>query len=114
MRMSDWSSDVCSSDLAHLLDIGRRRPRPRPAVVPRPHPGARLDHLAAIGDRKSVVSGTSVSVRVDLGGRRIINNKRNHTPKDHTDTTRRLHHTQHTTQHNPHTLQPHNTRNTKT
>src|SRR3546814_18415095 len=37
-------------------------------------------------DRKSVVSGKSVSVRVDLGGRRIIkkkkiyeNNKRNHT-----------------------------------
>src|SRR3546814_12458625 len=29
------------------------------------------------GDRKSVVSGTSVSVRVDLGGRRIINKKNN-------------------------------------
>src|SRR3546814_14602468 len=28
-------------------------------------------------DRKSVVSGTSVSVRVDLGGRRIIKNKKN-------------------------------------
>src|SRR3546814_17278486 len=28
-------------------------------------------------DRKSVVSGKSVSVRVDLGGRRIMNNKNN-------------------------------------
>src|SRR3546814_18088979 len=28
-------------------------------------------------DRKSVVSGKSVSVRVDLGGRRIIKKKRN-------------------------------------
>src|SRR3546814_13073430 len=28
-------------------------------------------------DRKSVVSGKSVSVRVDLGGRRIIKNKQN-------------------------------------
>src|SRR3546814_11634820 len=29
---------------------------------------------AGSGDRKSVVNGTSVSVRVDLGGRRIIKN----------------------------------------
>src|SRR3546814_15629696 len=28
------------------------------------------------GDRKSVVSGESVSVRVDLGGRRLIKNKK--------------------------------------
>src|SRR3546814_13777816 len=33
---------------------------------------------AMIGDRKSVVSGTSVSVRVDLGGRRIIKKKKKH------------------------------------
>src|SRR3546814_16333476 len=32
---------------------------------------------AGAGDRKSVVSGKSVSVRVDLGGRRIIKKKRN-------------------------------------
>src|SRR3546814_12712571 len=31
---------------------------------------------AAITDRKSVVSGKSVSVRVDLGGRRIIKQKK--------------------------------------
>src|SRR3546814_11842161 len=34
----------------------------------------RFDH-AAQPDRKSVVSGKSVSVRVDLGGRRIIKKK---------------------------------------
>src|SRR3546814_11758807 len=31
------------------------------------------------GDRKSVVSGKSVSVRVDLGGRRIIKKKKHYT-----------------------------------
>src|SRR3546814_18015961 len=36
------------------------------------------DKLIAATDRKSVVSGKSVSVRVDLGGRRIIK-KINHT-----------------------------------
>src|SRR3546814_13112556 len=37
-----------------------------------------LDHLpilSSLVDRKSVVSGKSVSVRVDLGGRRIIKKK---------------------------------------
>src|SRR3546814_16629371 len=33
----------------------------------------------SFADRKSVVSGKSVSVRVDLGGRRIITKKRNET-----------------------------------
>src|SRR3546814_17631235 len=33
------------------------------------------DILEVRGDRKSVVSGTRVSVRVDLGGRRIIKKK---------------------------------------
>src|SRR3546814_8622758 len=71
MRISDWSSDVCSSDLIrtahraipprraqHLLRQGRARHRRR-----------------AHQDRKSVVKGKSVSVRVDLGGRRIIKKK---------------------------------------
>src|SRR3546814_12046269 len=35
---------------------------------------------ALIPDRKSVVQGKSVSVRVDLGGRRIITKIRNRTP----------------------------------
>src|SRR3546814_19435382 len=45
----------------------RRRPRRQaPAAKPGVKPGG--EHL----DRKSVVEGKSVSVRVDLGGRRII------------------------------------------
>src|SRR3546814_16067268 len=37
---------------------------------------ANAGDLARHGDRKSVVSGKSVSVRVDLGGRRIVNKKK--------------------------------------
>src|SRR3546814_2975114 len=33
--------------------------------------------VGVLGDRKSVVEGTSVSVRVDLGGRRLIKKKSN-------------------------------------
>src|SRR3546814_14161379 len=88
MRISDWSSDVCSSDLPRRRCRGtapgdRRRTgggspyRARGAYADAdrrpwrcgewtpPSPDLRLD-------RKSVVSGKSVSVRVDLGGRRII------------------------------------------
>src|SRR3546814_20653913 len=109
MRISDWSSDVCSSD----LHIGRRRCRTRGI------PHGRADHRASRGitpivvvpivivvvvmvviipvvgnvlgsvgavfrpltDRKSVVEGKSVSVRVDLGGRRRINKKKTNIDK---------------------------------
>src|SRR3546814_14260203 len=108
MRISDWSSDVCSSDLL-VQEGGRHSPVERriaavQAAVHHPHHGAagidhgraggaRLDHcgqpedleidcrhaeifdLAAGPDRKSVVKGKVVSVRVDLGGRSIINKK---------------------------------------
>src|SRR3546814_18192833 len=92
MRISDWSSDVCSSDLRIVL---HRRVRGDPRQGPdgfecrdpvgrgrqlRPISRPVLRHGVSMGtatiDRKSVVSGTSVSVRVDLGGRRIIKNKR--------------------------------------
>src|SRR3546814_19096282 len=50
-----------------------------------------LNELERTGDRKSVVSGKSVSVRVDLGGRHII--KKNTTQQNirtqHTNTTKR-------------------------
>src|SRR3546814_14632140 len=36
---------------------------------------------AVVGDRKSVVEGKSVLVRVDLGGRRIIKNKKHRSLK---------------------------------
>src|SRR3546814_3144306 len=78
MRISDWSSDVCSSDLfSSSLNSNETVPscrrRPLLNVTWR-----RLLKLSAIcsRDRKSVVSGKSVSVRVDLGGRRIIKKKK--------------------------------------
>src|SRR3546814_13821122 len=102
MRISDWSSDVCSSDLGGPHPSQTRHEQRPDAACPRyPHPKeARQDCLAdaarclpvprltpcgpvrsprhpASPDRKSVVTGKSVSVRVDLGGRRIIQ-KKNH------------------------------------
>src|SRR3546814_9024745 len=84
MRISDWSSDVCSSDLHHTPESPASpgceallTPESTPAESP---PGGARRHCSAgapatrrsPGDRKSGVSGTSVSVRVDLGGRSII------------------------------------------
>src|SRR3546814_16133494 len=147
MRISDWSSDVCSSDLGRrtrhlaflrpvlLLDahrdaraqrresryVGgrartaraarlrfpdgrgrgdelarlsggieyrdlRRRPGRARGGDGRGDPGLRDDHScrpdrgAARSDRKRVVKGKSVSVSVDLGGRRILQ-KKNKTKK---------------------------------
>src|SRR3546814_19163019 len=95
MRISDWSSDVCSSDLLALQF--RRYPHAQVYIFDKGF-SARAAVLAmggahhALGlgsdgpdsegalafqpDRKSVVSGKSVSVRVDLGGRRIIKKKK--------------------------------------
>src|SRR3546814_12354027 len=82
MHISDWSSDVCSSDLA---GEGRREriaegraPRVGAGLTvagaphhdePRIH---RRELLPAEPDRKSVVQGQSVPVRVVLGGRSSI------------------------------------------
>src|SRR3546814_15565581 len=99
MRISDWSSDVCSSDLAIPLlaetcpEHGRRGggrsaypwlDRILVVDVPVTVQHARLLQRDGIDaaladrmiDRKSVVKGKSVSVRVDLGGRGIIKKKR--------------------------------------
>src|SRR3546814_20350426 len=98
MRISDWSSDVCSSDLtaaraARITPaVAKGRPSKNPpALPPRFLPSVVWERLRAIikqvaaalnrskvllpGDRKSVGSGKSVSVRVDQGGRRIIKKK---------------------------------------
>src|SRR3546814_15352235 len=110
MRISDWSSDVCSSDLADvqrpdrqgLSGLGIATWLLRSGV----QQGQRIegnlallvgrdDHDArAALDRKSVVSGKSVSVRVDLGGRRFIKKKKSkqpYTKKTRTDTIRTHH-----------------------
>src|SRR3546814_16034803 len=90
MRISDWSSDVCSTDLPrgsgwirrHLARAGAQLGRVLPdgdgvqiddtvdalEFVLQGHPVADRPEI----DRKCVVSGKSVSVRVDLGGRRIL------------------------------------------
>src|SRR3546814_18113125 len=111
MRISDWSSDVCSSDLPYLgVRVAREQRRELAAHIG--HRGERGHHQrhrryrfvgdARIGDwglgignsgylvfafpnpesrfpkdRKSVVSGKDVAVRVDLGGRRLIKKKKN-------------------------------------
>src|SRR3546814_12370840 len=85
MRISDWSSHVRSSDLPR-----RRRcpssPDRRPTSAKRTDPmfkrpsnhyGRSPEPVTPYQrvDRKSVVQVTRVLVRVDLGGRRIINKK---------------------------------------
>src|SRR3546814_17107123 len=103
MRISDWSSDVCSSDLtpievAEARDVKGLYKKARSGQLknftgidspyePHEAPDIRIDttaispedaaeklveHLLTLGDRKSVVEGKSVSVSVDLGGRRRI------------------------------------------
>src|SRR3546814_16995692 len=93
MRISDWSSDVCSSDLV-VLAAHRRLLASYPdallILVPRHterfasvHQLCESEGLATVRrssaqpvtDRKSVVEGKSGSVRVVLGGRRILKNK---------------------------------------
>src|SRR3546814_15303440 len=95
MRISDWSSDVCSSDLAapelppmaegqsltaDYRSLGLSLGRHPMALLRARLAAMRFSSSAELRgqpdrrlvDRKSVVSGKSVSVRVDLGGRRII------------------------------------------
>src|SRR3546814_12623678 len=114
MRISDWSSDVCSSDLACATlrgqsECGHQSNDKQHADYCPIQAYNHLDHnfpfagkhihqaafpqLAANEDRKSVVWGKSVSVRVDLGGRRIIKKK-------NTQTTDRMNSYQHTIQNN--------------
>src|SRR3546814_18135734 len=96
MRISDWSSDVCSSDLpaqpdreADLSQVRPGRPQARrlqgsedqivgdlPPAFSGPDPAFSFGSNSST-DRQSVVQGKSVSVRVDLGGRRTIKKKNN-------------------------------------
>src|SRR3546814_11961737 len=98
MLISDWSSDVCSSDLCDGKDTPLRSCAGRSAVqmpeLQNRLPGLfpirqeagnalfgqhmveqRLDDGGRRGDRKSGVSGRSVAVRVDFGGRRVVKKK---------------------------------------
>src|SRR3546814_4987301 len=86
MRISDWSSDVCSSDLCRWADcccfppiIAERSARQDPACCRRLAlfcAGRSLQSPAAQHSRSEERRvGKDVSVRVDLGGRRIIKKK---------------------------------------
>src|SRR3546814_12842533 len=105
MRISDWSSDVCSSDLGirkgatpgasgvrgmdRHRDVNERKERITALANLQsrtPIPGSWAARSSATlrwagtgsrRDRKSVVSGKSVSVRLDLGGRRILKKQKN-------------------------------------
>src|SRR3546814_20671794 len=113
LRISDWSSDVSSSDLGpraerlQRVEVGGQRLHV--VVAQRLRHAMHHFRIAAAGARttlvvtqlrgkvqrgepaqvriarKSVVSGKSVSVRVGLGGRRIINNKKHHKSNTNTD-----------------------------
>src|SRR3546814_17286536 len=97
MRISDWSSDVSSSDLAKikllpLVTFGNAAAAYYPGIdrhftiqyvkttcqnqVLRVIVFIDLQNIVAryqgLQDRKSVVQGKSVSVRLELGGRRLI------------------------------------------
>src|SRR3546814_13940483 len=108
MRISDWSSDGCSSDLERpsetvlitvkgdsMIDAGIV---PGDVVIVEKRQVARIGDIVVaivdneftfktmrrgnspfvlLPDRQSVVEGKSVSVRVDLSGRRLIKKKRN-------------------------------------
>src|SRR3546814_18220714 len=100
MRISDWSSDVCSSDLGGygttpsvtMASAGLRKNTGWPrsafdagAVAPisfawsaelRPTQKIMRTGNVPPPDRKSVGEGKSVTVRVDLGGLGIINKQR--------------------------------------
>src|SRR3546814_15359068 len=89
MRISDWSSDVCSSDLSRLL-------RPASRLLKRP----RRKGLGLSADRLDVSAGWKeigrascrerVSVRVDLGGRRIIKKKKYTKETDNNEVSRNI------------------------
>src|SRR3546814_10949753 len=104
MRISDWSSDVCfpiylANEILARFEVTRllarnirageadRDTRRHVVIQAEVEPPRGADAVEAHGDRnrsereavdrKSVVEGKSVLVRVDLGGRRIINKKIN-------------------------------------
>src|SRR3546814_20941248 len=102
MRISDWSSDVCSSDLKIIGDdpsnVNEKYYGNNDVEGPDARHGTHVAGIIAanrnneIGvkgiaanvklmsvDRKRVVQGQSVSVRVDLGGGRLITQQKRNT-----------------------------------
>src|SRR3546814_18716343 len=102
MRISDWSSDVCSSDLPRRSPGAASPARRRSAAARRrPEPGSRWRGAPARQDRGSARrnrrapraarsearrGGKVESVRVDLGGSRNLKKKK--TIKGHSQYTK--------------------------
>src|SRR3546814_19828900 len=96
MLISDWSSDVFSSDLVlcerrcghgqQTRAADRRYGEQLPSHVSSSDRGwvgrtlSVSDLLLNVGDRKSAVKGKSMLVRVALGGRRFLKQKNVHKP----------------------------------
>src|SRR3546814_13692118 len=83
MRISDWSSDVCSSDLRSRCSSPRTaggsssRDSPRTSrCSSNPSVPRRRRSKAAKSRSEERRVGKEVSVRVDLGGSRIIKKKK--------------------------------------
>src|SRR3546814_12273546 len=84
MRISDWSSDVCSSDLQPAaVDVRLRQVEHVPARLDQPQrpPEHGQQHVGRADEEQQQIGRAScrervLSVRVDLGGRRIIKNKK--------------------------------------
>src|SRR3546814_11670873 len=86
----DWAP-IRSGPAASPLPVGEHR---RHLAIQRRDrtPGADcpVELACGLGDRTSVVSGKSVSVRVDLGGRRIIKKKNHPNPVSSTHVKHRV------------------------
>src|SRR3546814_3550143 len=73
MRISDWSSDVCSSDLVADIgdvdDMGERPPSHVPGL-PRQHAAERVgeDIGAQIADMRVIVDGRPARIDTNVGG----------------------------------------------
>src|SRR3546814_12670749 len=92
MRISDWSSDVCSSDLGKDSSVKRINDI---KLIPAKSFMIISVHILPCGGLEEVRSeigqascrGRVVSVRVDLGSRRIINKKTHPSNRIHTSYT---------------------------
>src|SRR3546814_11356318 len=76
----EWVEAMGTGTVYSVTVIGRKPPAaPYHVALIDLDEGPRLmSRVEGMADRKSVVSGKSVSVRVDLGGRRIIKKKNKH------------------------------------
>src|SRR3546814_19077503 len=92
--LASWKERFFSAPIDHRGCIAKliRLPSVKRGGMIMPLRSSR-SRLPAIADRKSVVSGKSVSVRVELGGRRIIQQQKpmHHQTNQNHDSTNKTH-----------------------